>query len=61
MVPGWLRTMITRPDSETRETRDDPLARAPLDAYIVPLQVAGGMDETAARAVIDFLRRADGA
>lgn len=55
--PEWLQAMITRPDSMTR---DDPVARALLQAYGVQMQVAGGMDESATRAVMEFLRRADG-
>ena len=55
--PAWLRAMILRPDSMTR---DDPIARALLDAYDVRMQVAGGMDGSATRAVMEFLRRADG-
>ncbi len=55
--PAWLRAMILRPDSMTR---DDPVARALLQTYGVQMQVAGGIDETATRAVMEFLRRADG-
>ncbi len=53
----WIRSMVTNPDSMTRA---DPIARALLQAYGVPMQVVGGMDGSAARAVIEFLRRADG-
>ncbi|MDP2959094.1 MAG: hypothetical protein Q8N53_21915 [Longimicrobiales bacterium] len=55
--PAWLRAMITRPDSMTR---DDVIARALPAANGVQMQVAGGMSETATRAVIEFLRRVDG-
>ncbi len=55
--PAWLRAMITRPDSMTR---DDPVARALLQAYGVQMQVAGGMDGSATLAVMEFLRRLDG-
>ncbi|MHB1192349.1 MAG: c-type cytochrome [Longimicrobiales bacterium] len=55
--PEWLQAMITRPDSMTR---DDPIARALLQVYGVQMQVAGGMDGSATRAVMEFLRRADG-
>ncbi|HSW31464.1 MAG TPA: cytochrome c [Longimicrobiales bacterium] len=54
--PAWLRAMIIRPDSMTR---DDPVARALLQAYGVQMQVSGGMDGSATRAVMEFLRRVD--
>jgi hypothetical protein len=41
-------------------TRPDPIAEAPLQAYGVQMQVAGGMGGTAARAGIESLRRIDG-
>lgn len=52
----WIQSMVLAPDSMTRE---DPIARSLLDAYDVPMIVAGGMDGSAALAVIEFLRRAD--
>lgn len=54
---AWIRSMVLAPDSMTRS---DPIARALLGAYDVPMMVAGGMDGSAALAVIEFLRRADG-
>lgn len=54
--PAWLRAMIQRPDSMTRE---DPIARALLEHYGVQMLVAGGMDDGSTRAVLEFLRRAD--
>lgn len=53
----WLRDMIMNPDSMTRH---DPIARALLEHYDVRMMVAGGMDEGATLAVLEFLRRADG-
>ncbi len=53
---GWIRRMVLAPDSMTR---DDPIARSLLDAYGIPMVVAGGMDGSATLAVIEFLRRAD--
>jgi len=53
---AWIRSMVLAPDSMTRA---DPIARALLDAYGVQMTVAGGMDGSAALAVIEFLRRAD--
>lgn len=52
----WLRAMIMNPDSMTRH---DPVARALLEHYEVRMMVAGGMDQGATRAVLEFLRRAD--
>lgn len=54
---AWLRSMIMNPDSMTRS---DPIARALLDHFEVRMMVAGGMDAAATRAVLEFLRRADG-
>lgn len=54
---AWLAAMIQRPDSMTLH---DPIARTLLEHYGVRMMVAGGMDEAETRAVMEFMRRADG-
>jgi hypothetical protein len=48
--------MILRPDSMTL---DDPVAAALRAQYGVQMMVPGGMTPVRARAVLEFLRRAD--
>lgn len=54
---AWLAAMIQRPDSMTLH---DPIARTLLEHYGVRMMVAGGMDPAETRAVMEFMRRADG-
>lgn len=55
---AWIRGMVLHPDSMTR---DDPVARGLLHQYGVQMMVVGGLEPGHARAVIEFLRRFDGA
>lgn len=55
--PEWIRAMVLRPDSMTR---DDPVASALKQAYGVQMRVVGDVGPAHARAVIEFLRRVDG-
>jgi mono/diheme cytochrome c family protein len=52
----WIEHMILRPDSMTL---DDPVAAALRAQYGVQMMVPGGMTPVRARAVLEFLRRAD--
>lgn len=53
---AWIRTMILRPDSMTDH---DPVARELKERYGVQMLVPGGAEPQHARAVLEFLRRAD--
>lgn len=53
---AWIRSMILRPDSMTVA---DPVASALKAQYGVQMMVTGTLTEAHARAVIEFLRRAD--
>jgi mono/diheme cytochrome c family protein len=55
---SWIRSMMLRPDSMTRA---DPDAQALRGAYGVQMKVPGPFGPAQARAVIEFLRRADAA
>ncbi len=52
----WIRSMLLRPDSMTREDAD---AKILLQAYGVRMKVPGRFGPAQARAVIEFLRRVD--
>lgn len=54
--PGWIRSMIVRPDSMTAA---DPVASELKARYGVQMMVTGTLTEAHVRAVIEFLRRAD--
>jgi len=55
--PAWIRAMVLRPDSMTR---DDPVASALKQAFGVQMMVVGDVGPGHARAVLEFLRRVDG-
>lgn len=55
--PTWIRAMVLRPDSMTR---DDPVAAALRERYGVQMIVVGDVGPEHALAVIEFLRRVDG-
>jgi len=54
----WIRSMILRPDSMTAV---DPVASALKARYGVQMMVTGELTPAHVRAVVEFLRRADGA
>jgi mono/diheme cytochrome c family protein len=54
--PAWIRAMVLRPDSMTR---DDPVASALRQAIGVQMRVVGDVGPEHARAVLEFLRRVD--
>jgi mono/diheme cytochrome c family protein len=54
----WIRSMILRPDSMTAA---DPVASALKAQYGVQMLVTGDFTPAHVRAVVEFLRRADGA
>ncbi len=55
--PAWIRAMILRPDSMTR---NDPVAAALKEqSGGVQMMVVGTVDPSDARAVLEFLRRVD--